>query len=273
METIGNYLPASYSPYQTVWARYGIHLLFMLAVLGPRYRTRLVYTRRLGMQLLRSLLMLGMPIFFILAVQRMPLKDVLSIFWVSPMMVIALSAFLGERLSLPHWVAVIGSFAGVLIMSRPDSGVLQLAAVLPLGMALCFSLYQVMTRLMCAEDTLASLFYTAGGVFVLLSFGVPSFWQAPTLESILLWVSIGLFGFLGLFTLDRACEMAPASIVAPFAYTQPIWILILSCLVSGQFPGRFAILGVLIIVGSGLYLLWSGIGLQSGETRLRTLIH
>jgi drug/metabolite transporter (DMT)-like permease len=272
IETIGSYIPAAYSPYQTVWALYATHLLFMMAVLGPRYQTKLVYTKRLGMQLLRSLLMLGMPVFFILAAQRMPLKDVLSIFWVSPMMVIAFSALLGERVSLTYWAAVIGGFAGVLIVSRPDGGVLQLA-VLPLGMALCFSLYQVMTRMMRAEDTLPSLFYTAGGVFVLLSFGMPSFWQTPTLESALLMVSIGLVGFLGLFTLDKACEMAPASIVAPFAYTQPIWIIILSYLASGQFPGRLAILGVLTIIVSGLYLLLRGTVLQSSDIRLRTSAH
>lgn len=256
MEMMGSLLPSTYSPYQTVWMRYATHLLFMLAVLGPRYRGRLVQTPRLGMQLLRSLLMLGMPIFFITALYHMPATEALTIFWVAPLIALGLSSvLLAERTSRLRWLVSLASFVGVLLILRPAGNLWHWSLVLPLGMAFCFSLYQVMTRMMQDEDTLASLFYTALGVFILLSFGLPFFWQPLTLSSGLVMMAIGLLGFLGLFTLDRSLELAPVSAVAPFAYTQPIWMSGFSSVLIGHTPGRAAMLGIVIIISSGIFLI------------------
>ncbi len=256
IEIIGGLIPGPYSAYQTVWIRYGTHLLFMLTILGPRYKTRLFFTRRPVRQWLRSLLMLGMPIFFIMGVSKLPLKDVLAVFWVSPLLVMGLSIFLlGETIRPTHWLATWLGLGGVLMMLRPNLGILTWQVVLPLGMAFCFGLYLVMTRQMRTEDTLASLFYTAAGVFILLSFGLPLFWQPLAIKSGLMMALIGLIGFLVLFTLDKSLELAPASIVAPFTYTQPIWLAGLTYLLTGQLPGKLAALGIVVIVGSALYLL------------------
>ena len=94
METMGSLIPPRYSPYQTVWTRYGTHLLFMLLVLGPKQKVRFVKTQRLGLQILRSLLMIGMPFCFIMAVSRMRPDLVWAIFWVSPMLALVLAALL-----------------------------------------------------------------------------------------------------------------------------------------------------------------------------------
>src|SRR4029453_2184019 len=87
MEFLGRVIPAGYSPYQTVWVRYATHLLFMMTVWGPRYKTSLIRTPHWGMQIVRALLMLGMPFFFITAIYRMPLDDALAVFWISPLLV------------------------------------------------------------------------------------------------------------------------------------------------------------------------------------------
>jgi drug/metabolite transporter (DMT)-like permease len=208
------------------------------------------------MQLLRSFLMFGMPIFFITALYHMSSTNALTIFWVAPLVALGLSSvLLAERISLFYWLTSLASFVGVLLILRPDGDIWHWSVILPLGMAFCFSLYQVMTRMMHDEDTLASLFYTALGVFVILSFGLPFFWQPLTLSSGLLMTAIGLLGFLGLFTLDKSLELAPVSAVAPFAYTQPIWFSGLSYILTGHFPGRAAILGMVIIISSGIYLI------------------
>jgi drug/metabolite transporter (DMT)-like permease len=208
------------------------------------------------MQLVRSTLMLGMPASFIIAFQRMSLDNLLAIFWLSPLLVMAAAAWwLGEKVSLSRWSAGIACFVGVVLILRPDRGLLHWSALLPLVMALCFGLYLVMTRSMQAEDTLTSLFYTAGGVFFLLSFALPFFWQPLTFKSGLLMASIGLLGFVALYALDKSLELAPAAVVAPFAYTQPIWGVGLSYLLTGHRPSILAIVGTLVIITSELYLL------------------
>jgi drug/metabolite transporter (DMT)-like permease len=64
IEALGRHVPRGYSPYQTVWVRYMAHLLFMLAVLGPRHGIGLLRTQRPMLQVCRSLLMLGMAACF-----------------------------------------------------------------------------------------------------------------------------------------------------------------------------------------------------------------
>lgn len=255
VEVIGSAI-SSYSPYQVVWMRYGTHLLFMLALWGPARKIKLVYTRRPGMQLVRSTLMLGMPACFIMAFHYMSVDNLMAVFWISPLMVMAIAAvWLGETVSLTRWGAAVACFVGTLLIMRPNYGLLHWSAILPIGMALCFGLYLVMTRSMHTEDTLTSLFYTAAGVFFLLSFGLPFFWQPLTLRSGLLMVSIGLLGIAALYALDKSLELAPASVVAPFAYTQPIWVVGLSYLLTGHRPPILTLVGVLVIISSGFYLL------------------
>ncbi|MHB1132628.1 MAG: DMT family transporter [Chloroflexota bacterium] len=256
VETVGSRLPDPYSPYEVVWVRYGTHLLLMLLVCAPRHGLSLVRTRRPRMHLGRGLLMLGMPVCFISAVGWMSAGEVMAVFWLSPVFVMALSAFLlGERLSRRLCLATAVAFAGVLAMQRPTWAVLSWGAVLALGMAFCFSLYLVMTRVLRAENPLASLFYTAICVFLPLSVGLGGFWQTPTPRVALMMASIGLFGFLCLFALDRALHAAPASSLAPFVYTEPIWFAGVGWVVSGSLPTRALLAGGLLVAAALVYLL------------------
>jgi drug/metabolite transporter (DMT)-like permease len=236
--------------------RYATHLLFMMAVWGPRYKTNLVRTPRWGLQLLRALLMLGMPFFFITAIHRMPLDDVLAVFWVAPLMIMGLALLLlGEAARPSQWLVAIACFIGVLMTLQPGSEIWGLRIILPLGMAACYSLYLVMTRMLRHENTLTSLFYTAGGVLVPLSLGLPLFWQDLSLRAGLVMACIGLLGLLALYALDKALEIAPASAMAPLAYMQQIWSILLTTVLLGYLPHAFIILGMIIVISGQLYLM------------------
>jgi len=255
MEVIGGLVPSDHSAYQVVWMRYGAHLLFMLIAFGPRQRTRLVRTRRLGLQVSRALLMLGMPVTFILALNHLPIHDVWAAFWVAPLLALALSILLlRERIRPSQWIVALIGFAGALILLRPDRAIVSGAIVWPLAMALCFSLYLVMTRMLREDGTLTNLFYTALCVFVPLSIGLPSFWRALAPRTAAMMIAIGLIGYGALYTLDKAIEAVPVSALAPFTYAQPIWVTLIGAILLGQTPGLLAILGALIIVGCLSYV-------------------
>jgi len=97
-------LSKPYSPFEVVWVRYGVHLMLMLALWTPGGPARLVRTRRPGLHVIRALTMLGMPACFVLAITRMPLDAVMSLFWISPLMAMLLAAmWLGDR---PGWAPV-----------------------------------------------------------------------------------------------------------------------------------------------------------------------
>lgn len=223
VEVIG---PAtSVSAYQVVWSRYGVHLAFMLLAFGPRYGTTLVRTPRIGSQVLSSLCMLGMPISFIWAMQRLPGRDVLPLLWLAPLFVVILSSVLTreERPNLWTWGAALAGFAGVLAIYQPDGGMLHLSAVLGVGTAFCLALYLIVVRSMRHERVWTKLFHTALWVFLVLSLVVWRVWQTPTLKGMVALVMIGLLGWLGLYALDTALELATPAALAPALYTQVVW--------------------------------------------------
>ncbi|MBL8163038.1 MAG: DMT family transporter [Anaerolineae bacterium] len=260
VEVLGELLPPGTSPYQTVWMRYFTHLLFMLVVFGPRFRTRLVRTSRLKLQLFRSLLMLGMPFFYIQAIlsAHMTLKNVNAIFWIAPLLVIGLAVFiLREPVSPNRWFATLIACGGAMILLRPDRGIITINALLPLGMALCFSLYRVLTRELRTDNSITNLFYTAFGVFFPLTLLIPLFWQSLTLETLMPMVTIGLVGFAALFFVDKAYEAAPASVLAPFIYSELICYVVLRLFLGHYLPLGSSLLGATILFAACLYLVYS----------------
>jgi drug/metabolite transporter (DMT)-like permease len=132
---------------------------------------------------------------------------------------------------------------------------LQWPALLSIGAAFCYSLYQVMTRKFSAtESPLVTFFYTAAVGCVLMSLMAPFFWEAPRLVHVPLLFLLGVAGGAGHYALIKAMELADASFLSPLGYTQLIWATFFGLLIFGDFPDAWAIVGMAIIVGSGLYV-------------------
>jgi drug/metabolite transporter (DMT)-like permease len=256
VEALANVLSRPYSPVQIVWMRYGTHLLLMLVLWTPAGPARLLRTRRPGLHALRALTMLGMPACYVLATTRMPVVTVMSIFWVAPLLALGLAAvLLGDRPGPWRWLAAAAAYAGALLILGPWA-VPRASAVLPLAMAGCFALYQVLTRAMREETTSTRLFYTALGVWLPLGLLLPWFWMTPTLRDLGVMMAIGVLGFLFLLGMDLALDAAPVSRVAPFALAQPIWEALLGPVVGGPAPGPAVIGGIAVVLAAWLVFAW-----------------
>ncbi len=181
MEVLVQHIPGGYSIYQIIWVRYATHLLFMLLVFGPRYGLKLISTKKLGLQLLRSVMMLIMPASYVVATNYMPAKNILSIFWLLPVMIVVLAyLLLGERAAWFYWVAAAFGSVCLALLIHPNRQLTGLGVLLALIMGLSFSLYVVMTRMLQEESHITNLFYTAIGVIVPLSAGLTTFWKPLT---------------------------------------------------------------------------------------------
>lgn len=246
------------SQVQLVWGRYAFHLLFMLTVLGPRYKKRLVATKHLKLHIIRSLTMFVMPFGFILALAaRMPVHDVWPAYWLSPLIMLMLSTVvLHERVGIVRWVATIAGFAAILLIYRPDRSILNPASLLGLASGVAISLHLMFSRILRDDHPLTSLFHTGLWVFVVVTFIVPFFWNPPTLSDIIGIVLIGFIGGVGLLVLARSSELMPMPVVAYFSYTDPIWALILNIVLFGILPGKAELLGSLIIAGIAIFMLY-----------------
>jgi drug/metabolite transporter (DMT)-like permease len=254
MDMVAKHVLKSYPLPPLIWARYAVHLVFMLVLVWPRMGLALMRTARPGLQLLRGLLLVVSTGFFYLSLTYLPLAEAAAISFVGPVLTTALSGpLLGERVTRRQWAAVSLGFVGVLVIVRPGGGLLELTAVFPLCTALAFSLYQITTRKIAGrEHPLTTLFYTALVGALVTSCVLPFSWQTPTLPQVPLIVMIGLLGGFGHFLLIRAVEHASPTTLAPFIYVQLIFSTALAFLAFDEFPNAGSLTGMLVIVGAGL---------------------
>lgn len=254
MDTLAKLMLKSYPLGPLVWARYAIHLLFMLLLFGPRMGLGLVRTRHPGLQILRGVLLVSSTAMFYLSLKFLPLAEAAAISFVGPVVVTVLSGpLLRERVSRRQWMAVVLGFLGVLVIIRPGGAVFSPTVLFPLTTALLFALYQIATRKVAGrDDPLTTLFYTALVGAGLTSLALPFGWQAPTLPQVGLMIAIGCLGGTGHFLLIRAVEHASPMALAPFVYTQLVWSTLLAWIVFREFPDGGSLAGMLIIIVAGL---------------------
>jgi drug/metabolite transporter (DMT)-like permease len=260
MDTIGKHLTQTYPVQQAVWGRYFFHFIVTLALLPMVGARQLMATRRPLVQLGRGLLLTIATLCMFTAFSFLPLTDTYVISFTAPLLVTALSVpLLGERVGWRRWSAVAVGFAGVLIVIRPGFGVMHWALFMPLVTAFNFALYQILTRKLSAvpgESAYAMLFYMALVGAVILSLIVPFYWQPVAPVDWLWMLATGALGASGHLILIRALTIAPASVLAPFNYTQIIWALALGWLIFGDKPGLWTLAGGAVIVGSGLFVFY-----------------
>lgn len=237
-----------------IFARYGVHLLFMIALLAPRMGLDLARTRRPGLQVLRGLLLVGSTGFFYLSLTYLPLAEAAAISFVGPVLVAALSGpLLREHIGRRQWTAIGFGFLGVLIIVRPGGGVFTWHAVFPLVCALLFALYQVLTRKLAGrENAMTTLFFTALVGALLTALPLPFTWRTPSALQLAFMLGIGILGGTGHFLLIRAVEHASPAALAPFVYTQLVWSTLLAYLAFGEFPDSGSLLGMAVVVLGGL---------------------
>jgi drug/metabolite transporter (DMT)-like permease len=243
-----------------VWCRYAVHLLAMLVLFGWRDPGRLWRTRRPGFQLSRSLLMLVMPLSFALSLHvGLPSDTVWGEFWFAPVCTLLIARLvMGERVPWPVWAATAAGCLGSAVILRPTGELTSGTALLPLAMALSFGVYLAMTRSLRSEVVHANLFYTALGVFALLTPVMPMIWVTPNAHDALVLVCIGLVGLFALFLLDRAAAMAPLAASTPFVYVQVLGVLTLAWVWHGHAPARAPLLAALSIAAVLVWLWWRG---------------
>ncbi len=257
MDTIAKYLARSYPVAGIVWARYAANLLLLSALLAARGELKFMRTRRPGVQVLRGALLAAATFLYFTSLTVLPMAEAAAIAFVLPLFVTVLAVpMLGERLDAPRMVAIVIGLAGALLVVRPGTAIFTPYAVLPVLMALANALYQILTRKIAGvEPPLTSLFYGALVGAVAFSFAAPFAWVTPS--GWWHWTLIAVIGALataGHFILIRAFDYAPATLLAPFVYTGLVWSMGLGLAVFGDFPDAWALVGMGVIVASGLAL-------------------
>tara|TARA_B100000676_G_scaffold313409_1_gene394358 strand:+ start:158 stop:1015 length:858 start_codon:yes stop_codon:yes gene_type:complete len=216
-----------------------------------------VRTRHPGKQISRSLLIAVASLCFFSAIAVVPLADAVAIVFVSPIFLTAIAFFfLKETVGWRRWSACLVGFFGVLLIVQPGLGVRHWMYLLPLVDALASAIYVVLTRMIGRDDSAwTSLFYSVAASAILFVPAMFWFWEMPTPQQWVLLGAASVFGIVAHFCHIRAFSQGEASLLAPLSYIHIALTTVAAYFVFGTLPDALAALGMVMIVGAGLYVL------------------
>jgi len=254
-DVTAKYLSATLPSIEIAWIRFLVFALIMSPAMLSGSRLYALDTRRPGLQVMRGVALLASSLFFISGLRFLPIAEASATGFVSPLFVTALSiVFLGESVGIRRWIATAVGLIGVLVILRPGTSAFHPAAFFPIVSALAWAGTLIMTRMMSGREyALTTMTYSSiVGVCVLCAL-VPFVWVTPSWHDIAFGIFIGVASTAGQWIVVLAFRYADASVLAPFSYTQLLWVYILGFIIFGELPDIWTVTGAAFIVGSGLY--------------------
>jgi drug/metabolite transporter (DMT)-like permease len=206
----------------------------------------------------RSLLDLGGTFLFIAALMHMPIANLTSIMQVVPLVVTAFAAFfLAEAVGIRRIAAIVVGLAGVLFIVKPSPASFTHYDAFALLLVVCVALRDIVTRGMSLNiPTLIvalanAMIVMAGGAafFLFESWAVPELWQVAQLFAAACFLSLG---YLCMIATIRTADISSTAV---YRYTVVAFALVSGIFVFSEFPDGWALIGIALIVASGLYVL------------------
>ena len=274
-------LSGAYPLHEMVFIRSAVGIVFSLAILQFEGGIAMLRTRQPGLHIARGIFIVGANMAFFAALAAMPLADATALFFVAPLFITLLSVpFLGESVGPRRIGAVIVGFIGVLVMLRPGNFVTQAASdqlilLLPIIGAFAYACMQILTRRLGAASTASAMAIYIQTTFIVVSLG---FWliagdgrYAEGLENksavfmLRAWTwpetaDLWRFALMGCVTavvgysMSQAYRLSSSATVAPFEYVGLPLAIFWGWIVFSDLPGATALLGIALILASGLFV-------------------
>lgn len=214
---------------------------------------------------------------YYLALAALPMATTVALYFSAPLFITVLSVFfLAEKVGPRRWFALLAGFAGVLIMVRPGGDLFDWAALLPVLSGLTYAISMIAARRLGSSETAAALAFWGNAVFLVAALvlsavlGTGAYesdahpalafllrgWVMPSGFDLMLMMACGVIAAAGLTLLTQAYRIGEASVVTPLEYTGLLWSLIYGWVFWRDWPTAPDWLGITVIIGAGLYVLW-----------------
>lgn len=244
------------SPYQVAWFRFTGMSVILLPYLIWRYGLAVFKPARPVIQLVRGLTMAGGTTAFVIGAQTVDFADAIAILYAYPFLLVIIAVlFLGEHADWPVWVGVIGGFAGVLLVMRPEFEQVNTGNFYIFACAVIVSVQLALNRkLSIVSPPLVTACAGAVCAALVLTLLLPGSWQPIPDDA---WWYIGLLvisGSINQTLLVYAFAHADASTLAPFTYFEMVSAVIFGYLFFDTLPTLLSWIGICLITAGGIYV-------------------
>jgi len=277
-DTTIKWLSDGYPLHEIVFIRAVVAMCFTLAIFVPlEGGFRNLLSPRWPLHLLRGFsIVIGNSCFFA-GLASLPLAEAVAIFFMAPLFITLLSVpMLGEKIGLHRGLAIVIGLCGVLVIIRPGSATYQIAALLPLAGALAYALLQMMTRKLGLAEKASTMAFYIQFMFLMASSGMwlvagdgrfggtdnasleflLRAWVWPSPGDLGIMLAIGSLNAFGGYLISQGYRVAEAGLVAPFEYVAMPLSILWSVLIWNIWPDGMTWLGIALICGAGLYVVY-----------------
>ncbi len=277
-DVIIKWISGKYPVHEIVLIRSCFAIIPILFIAHLEGGLHLLRTNHFVAHIIRSFLFFGAYTCFYLSLAALPLAETVSLFFSAPIFITILSVTsLGEKVEFRSWIAVLVGFLGVIIMLKPSSKMIDPAAFLALFTAFLYAIASILTRKLGKTENGVSLAFYPTVMYIIYSLILsialnniavtqkshPSLaflfrqWQLPSQSDLFLFIVLGLIAAAGFYFLSQAYRLGRPSTVAPFEYISVPLSVVWGYVFWKDILEPQSVIGMVLIVGSGLYIFGS----------------
>ncbi|MCY3769925.1 MAG: DMT family transporter [Gammaproteobacteria bacterium] len=240
--------------YQIAWFRFMFSFLSLLPVAAVMLGPATLRPGRLGMHLFRGLTMSGATVCFVIGARTIEFSDAIAILYAYPFLLTVLAVlFLGEQVRWSGWAGLVGGFAGVLLVMRPEFDNVNTGVYFVFLCAVIISIQMVINRkLGSVSHPLVTALWGSFSAAASLSVVLPYYWEPVDGQQFWLLCLIALTGTVTQTCLVYGFSKAEASAIAPFTYLEIVAAILIGYLFFGTLPNWISWSGIGLIVVSGI---------------------
>ena len=260
MDGVSRFLAERNNVFTLVTMRYWFIAMIMIisCLLIKKSLTKILYTKQPYKQFTRGLILSLNNCLVVYTFTLLGLVETHAIIACYPLIVAGLSVpFLGEKFGWRRWTAIFVGFVGVIIILRPTTNIISEGSIFALIGAVMFAVYLILTRYVSRQDSaITSFFWTGIGGTVTMSIISLFIWNNIPEEDYLWLFIMCLLSASSHFMMVKTLQVAEASVIQPFSYLQLVFGSIIGVTIFSESINSMIVIGVIIVIGSGLFTTW-----------------
>jgi len=244
------------NPYVMAFMRYFFGTLMLVPIVMKLGFHRAMSTDRLPLHVFRGAIHAGGMFLWFIGLPLTTLASVTALGFTGPIFVtMGAALFLGEKVRLRRWMAVLVGFAGAMIIIRPGVGDIGYGAICILISTPLFSASNIISKALARTETANKIVIWQHVTIVMCAFPVALyFWQTPAPSDLIWFVAAGLCGTLGHICQQNGYQLADITLLQPIGFLSLLWNALLGYFLFFQPPDAWTFVGAAVIFASALYI-------------------